>query len=141
MIAAAVLAGFVSPYDPLGTDYAKMLQAPSSLHWFGTDSFGRDVFTRILYGSRTALWIGFASSFLGATLGAHHRGSQRLFRRQDRSRAPTFHGSAFVVSIDHFGPGGSFVAGLRNDERHFRHHGSHGAAVRSGRAQQRPHFA
>ena len=69
MIAAAVLAGFVAPYDPLTTDYASMLQAPSSLHWFGTDSFGRDVFTRILYGSRTALWIGFASSFLGATLG------------------------------------------------------------------------
>jgi peptide/nickel transport system permease protein len=70
MIAAAVLAGFVAPYDPLATDYAKMLQAPSSFHWFGTDSFGRDVFTRIIYGSRTALWIGFASSFLGATLGA-----------------------------------------------------------------------
>ena len=70
MIAAAVLAGFVSPYDPLVTDYGKMLQAPSSLHWFGTDTFGRDVFTRVIYGSRTALWIGFASSFLGATLGA-----------------------------------------------------------------------
>jgi peptide/nickel transport system permease protein len=70
MIAAAVLAEFVSPYDPLTTDYGKMLQAPSSFHWFGTDSFGRDVLTRIIYGSRTALWIGFASSFLGATLGA-----------------------------------------------------------------------
>jgi len=70
MIAAAALAGFVSPYDPLATDYGKMLQAPNSFHWFGTDSFGRDVFTRIIYGSRTALWIGFASSFLGATLGA-----------------------------------------------------------------------
>jgi peptide/nickel transport system permease protein len=69
MIAAAFLAGFVAPYDPLTTDYANMLQAPSSFHWFGTDSFGRDVFTRIIYGSRTALWIGFASSFLGATLG------------------------------------------------------------------------
>jgi peptide/nickel transport system permease protein len=70
MIAAAVLAGFVAPYDPLTTDYTRMLQAPSSFHWFGTDSFGRDVFTRILYGSRTALWIGFASSFLGSILGA-----------------------------------------------------------------------
>src|SRR5213593_4264043 len=70
MIAAAILTGFVAPYDPLATDYATMLQAPSSFHWFGTDSFGRDVLTRIIYGSRTALWIGFASSFLGATLGA-----------------------------------------------------------------------
>jgi len=70
MIAAAILAGLVSPYDPLTTNYEKMLQAPNSFHWFGTDAFGRDVFTRILFGSRTALWVGFASSFLGATLGA-----------------------------------------------------------------------
>src|SRR4029434_10431110 len=51
MIAAALLAGIVSPYDPLTTDYGKMLQAPNSFHWFGTDTFGRDVFTRIIYGS------------------------------------------------------------------------------------------
>lgn len=70
MIVAAVLAGFVAPYDPLATNYGTMLQAPSSFHWFGTDSYGRDVFTRIIYGSRTALWIGFAASFLGSTLGA-----------------------------------------------------------------------
>src|SRR5918996_3496424 len=70
MIAAALLAGFVSPYDPLATDYARMLQAPSSIHWLGTDSFGRDVFSRIIYGSRTAFFFGLASSFLGATLGA-----------------------------------------------------------------------
>ncbi|HTN70204.1 MAG TPA: ABC transporter permease [Methylomirabilota bacterium] len=70
MILAALLAGWIAPFDPLRTDYAAMLQAPSWSHWFGTDSFGRDVFTRILYGSRTALWIGFASSLSGATLGA-----------------------------------------------------------------------
>jgi peptide/nickel transport system permease protein len=70
MILAAILAGFVAPFDPLATDYAAMLQAPSSAHWFGTDSYGRDVLSRIIYGSRTALWVGFASSFLGATLGA-----------------------------------------------------------------------
>jgi peptide/nickel transport system permease protein len=69
MILTALLAGLIAPFDPLTTDYAAMLQAPSWSHWFGTDSFGRDVFTRILYGSRTALWIGFASSLLGATLG------------------------------------------------------------------------
>src|SRR2546425_2718450 len=70
MILAALLAGLIAPFDPLVTNYTAMLQAPSSFHWFGTDSFGRDVLTRIIYGSRTALWIGFASSFLGATLGA-----------------------------------------------------------------------
>lgn len=70
MILAALLAGWITPFDPLTTDYAAMLQAPSWLHWFGTDSFGRDVFTRIIYGSRTALWIGFASALSGATAGA-----------------------------------------------------------------------
>jgi peptide/nickel transport system permease protein len=70
MIVAAVFAGVAAPYDPLATDYGRMLQAPSSSHWFGTDSFGRDVFTRILFGSRTALWVGFTSSFSAASLGA-----------------------------------------------------------------------
>jgi peptide/nickel transport system permease protein len=69
MVWAAVLAGFIAPFDPLATDYQAMLQAPSSAHWFGTDSFGRDVLSRIIYGSRTALWVGFTSSFLGATAG------------------------------------------------------------------------
>ena len=70
MISAALLADLIAPYDPLKTDYAAMLQGPSSNHWFGTDSFGRDVLSRLIYGSRTALWVGFSSSFLGATLGA-----------------------------------------------------------------------
>jgi peptide/nickel transport system permease protein len=70
MILAAALAGVIAPFDPLATDYAAMLQAPSVRHPFGTDSFGRDVLSRIIYGARTALWVGFASSLLGATLGA-----------------------------------------------------------------------
>ena len=70
MILAAVLAGFIAPYDPLVNDYGAMLEAPSAKHWLGTDSFGRDVLSRVIYGSRTALWVGFASAFIGATLGA-----------------------------------------------------------------------
>jgi peptide/nickel transport system permease protein len=70
MMLTAVFAGLIAPYNPLATNYAAMLQAPSSAHWFGTDAFGRDVLTRILYGSRTALWVGFSSSVVGATLGA-----------------------------------------------------------------------
>jgi peptide/nickel transport system permease protein len=69
MILAAALAGFIAPYDPLVNDYSAMLQAPNAKHWLGTDSFGRDVFSRVIYGSRTALWVGFASAFIGASLG------------------------------------------------------------------------
>jgi peptide/nickel transport system permease protein len=69
MIAAASLADLISPYNPLATDYGAMLQAPSAAHWLGTDAFGRDVLSRIIYGSRTALFVGFFSSFFGASLG------------------------------------------------------------------------
>jgi peptide/nickel transport system permease protein len=70
MMLAAALAGFIAPYNPLVNDYGAMLEAPSAKHWLGTDSFGRDVLSRVIYGSRTALWVGFASAFVGATLGA-----------------------------------------------------------------------
>jgi peptide/nickel transport system permease protein len=66
----AAFAEWVSPYDPLTVDYAAMLAAPSTEHWLGTDSFGRDVLSRIIYGARTALAIGFIASFLGSTIGA-----------------------------------------------------------------------
>jgi peptide/nickel transport system permease protein len=69
MIAAAALADVISPYNPLATDYGAMLQAPSAAHWLGTDAFGRDVLSRIIYGSRTALFVGFCASFFGASLG------------------------------------------------------------------------
>ena len=69
MLAAALLANVIAPYDPLETDYGQMFAAPSAEHWLGTDSFGRDVLSRIIFGSRTALLVGFCSSVFGATLG------------------------------------------------------------------------
>lgn len=70
MALAALFAGVLSPYDPLETDYGAMLQAPGLRHWLGTDSFGRDVLSRVLYGSRTALLVGFCASFAGTSIGA-----------------------------------------------------------------------
>jgi peptide/nickel transport system permease protein len=70
MALAALSANFLSPFDPLANDYGAMFQAPGASHWLGTDSFGRDVLSRLLFGSRTALWVGFCSSFVGTTLGA-----------------------------------------------------------------------
>ena len=66
----AVFAPWVAPYDPLMVDYGAMLGAPSREHWLGTDSFGRDVLSRIIYGARTALAVGVLASFAGSTLGA-----------------------------------------------------------------------
>ncbi|HZC78728.1 MAG TPA: ABC transporter permease, partial [Ktedonobacterales bacterium] len=70
MFLVAVLAPVLSPYDPVANDFAGMLAAPSRAHWLGTDAFGRDVLARLIYGSRTALLVGFGASVLGATLGA-----------------------------------------------------------------------
>jgi peptide/nickel transport system permease protein len=70
MMLCAAFAQWVAPYDPLTVDYGAMLAAPSAQHWLGTDSFGRDVASRIIYGARTALAIGFIASFLGCTAGA-----------------------------------------------------------------------
>ena len=66
----AAFAQWVASFDPLTVDYAAQLARPSAEHWLGTDSFGRDVASRIIYGARTALAIGFIASFLGCTAGA-----------------------------------------------------------------------
>jgi len=69
MIVSAALADWIAPYDYLQTRYDAIMQAPTWAHWMGTDSFGRDVLSRILFGARTALTVGFVSSLVGATLG------------------------------------------------------------------------
>lgn len=70
MMLAGIFSGYVAPYDPLHIDFSSILAPPSLDHWFGTDAFGRDILSRIIYGSRTALVIGFTSSFLGSSIGA-----------------------------------------------------------------------
>jgi peptide/nickel transport system permease protein len=70
MMFAGLFSGLVAPYDPLSIDFASILAAPSWEHWCGTDAYGRDICSRLIYGSRTAPVIGFTSSFLGSSLGA-----------------------------------------------------------------------
>jgi peptide/nickel transport system permease protein len=70
MMFAGIFSNLVAPYDPLDIDFEGILTAPSAAHWFGTDAYGRDILSRVIYGSRTALVIGFTSSFLGSAIGA-----------------------------------------------------------------------
>lgn len=70
MAVVGLCAEWLAPYDALQTDYGAMLAAPSGEHWLGTDAYGRDVLSRIIYGSRTALIVGLGASIIGATLGA-----------------------------------------------------------------------
>jgi len=70
MVFLAATAELIAPYDPLATDYAAMLAAPNKTHWLGTDAYGRDVLSRMVYGSRTALMVGLGASLLGAVFGS-----------------------------------------------------------------------
>ncbi len=69
MILMAALAEFIAPYDPIVNDFENMLLAPGAEYWLGTDEFGRDILSRLIYGARTALFVGFVAAFVGATAG------------------------------------------------------------------------
>jgi|TARA_B100000315_G_scaffold258220_1_gene309576 peptide/nickel transport system permease protein len=69
MILMAVFANLLTSYDPTANSFAEMHAAPSAEHWLGTDQFGRDLLSRIIHGARTALFVGFVSAFVGASLG------------------------------------------------------------------------
>lgn len=65
----AVLLAPLSPYDPYKLDVSQKLQGISSSHWFGTDEYGRDYFTRTLYGGRVSLLVGFMSMIMTVVIG------------------------------------------------------------------------
>ncbi len=69
MIVSGVFAPIIAPFDPVVNDYARPHFAPNLINWLGTDQFGRDILSRIIYGARTALLIGFISAFVGASTG------------------------------------------------------------------------
>ena len=69
LVAAAALAPWISPFDPYKLSIMNRLQAPSALHWFGTDDFGRDVFSRVIHGGRLSLLVGFLVVLLSGVLG------------------------------------------------------------------------
>lgn len=68
-IFAAVFAPWLATHDPTAQDLMASLQGPSAAHWLGTDSYGQDLYSRLLYGAQLALIIGFASVALGLVVG------------------------------------------------------------------------
>jgi peptide/nickel transport system permease protein len=69
MLLVAVFADVIAPYNPVANAFDRMHEGPGFENWFGTDQFGRDVFSRIVYGARTALLVGFVSAVVGASIG------------------------------------------------------------------------
>jgi ABC-type dipeptide/oligopeptide/nickel transport system permease subunit len=69
LMAVALLAPYVVPHDPLDQSFSDANQGPSADYWFGTDSFGRDVFSRVLVGARVSLTIGIVAPLIAAAAG------------------------------------------------------------------------
>jgi peptide/nickel transport system permease protein len=70
IVLAAIFAPLLAPYDPLEQDFIAQLEGPSALHWLGTDYFGRDILSRLLYGARLSLIIGIVSILLAMVIGS-----------------------------------------------------------------------
>lgn len=69
LIILAIFAPVIAPYDPMEPDWAALSMPPSAEHWFGTDEFGRDILSRVIYGARISLYIGITSVTAGALVG------------------------------------------------------------------------
>jgi peptide/nickel transport system permease protein len=69
VVVIAILAPLIAPYDPTDQNILEKLRPPSAEHWLGTDSFGRDTLSRVLYGARISLVIGIASTIAAMIVG------------------------------------------------------------------------
>lgn len=68
-LAAAVFAPLLAPYAPTEQNFMDAMKPPSASHWLGTDSFGQDILSRLFYGARSALAVGFGSVVIGLAIG------------------------------------------------------------------------
>ena len=69
IVFAALFAPWIAPYDPYFTDLTKVMQPPGIEHWFGTDNTGRDILSRVIYGTRNTLMLGLVGVIVGGLLG------------------------------------------------------------------------
>ena len=68
-VVLALFAPWLAPQDPIATSWGAIRQAPSAAHWFGTDEIGRDVFARVVWGTRASLLAGVVSVSISLLLG------------------------------------------------------------------------
>src|ERR1700683_4819716 len=70
LVVAAIVAPLIAPHDPLEQDVLDRLKPPSADHWLGTDYFGRDTFSRLLYGARVSLVIAVSATLIAMAIGS-----------------------------------------------------------------------
>lgn len=83
VVLAAIFAPLISPYDPYFTDLPKAMQPPSAEHWFGLDNTGRDILSRVLYGTRNTLLMGLAGVLIGGVIGGTMGILAAFYRKAD----------------------------------------------------------
>ena len=83
IVLAAIFAPLISPYDPYFTDLTKVMRPPDAEHWFGTDNTGRDIFSRVLYGTRNTLMLGLIGVIVGGLIGGALGILAAYYRRLD----------------------------------------------------------
>jgi len=69
IVVAGGVADWIAPFDPEENDFSAMMQAPSLAHLLGTDQFGRDIFSRLVFGARTSMFVGFGAAVGGGIIG------------------------------------------------------------------------
>ena len=69
-LVCALFAPLIAPYDPIVQNTSNRLKGPTKDHWLGTDDFGRDTLSRVIYGSRTSMLVGLVATSIGLTIGA-----------------------------------------------------------------------
>ncbi|MBB6693692.1 ABC transporter permease [Cohnella xylanilytica] len=79
----AVFAPVIARFDPLAVDVANRLKGPDAMHWFGTDNFGRDTFSRVAYGARISMFVGISVALITGVLGLLIGLLASYFRRLD----------------------------------------------------------
>lgn len=79
----SALAPWITPYDPYYTDLTKVMQPPNEIHWLGTDNTGRDILSRIIFGTRNTLLMGLAGIVVGGFIGGLLGLLAAFYRRAD----------------------------------------------------------
>ncbi len=120
MILIAIFAPFLATVDPTAISPVKRLREPSAQYWFGTDMLGRDVYSRVIYGSRVSLLVGFSVAALASVVGYVHRPGFRL-HPPDRCGADAGDGRVHVDPVDPAGDRADGAVGRLGGERDRRH--------------------
>ncbi|VTN10297.1 Probable D,D-dipeptide transport system permease protein ddpC [Raoultella terrigena] len=113
LLVVAIFAPQIAPYHPLVQDLNNALAAPNAQHWFGTDEFGRDIFSRLVYGSRITLYIVLLVSVTVGPLGLLLGVSRRLLWRQGGYGADARHRYLYLLPEPGAGAGLCGRAGPR----------------------------